>query len=93
MAEYLFGKSGDVEDARLVGDHVQSRKSALTEAARGGSVEVVRFLLEKGADVGMRTEGGVERAHGTAGELAEMGGYAEAARMIGEWGRRGEGKG
>lgn len=90
VVKYLFEKSGDIEDARLVGDHVHSRQSALTEAARGGCMKVISFLLENGANVGMRTEGPrFLRPYGTARDLAEMGGYAEATKVIREWERAG----
>jgi ankyrin repeat protein len=85
VVRYLFERTGLIEDARLVGDRKESSKSALTEAALEGNVEVIKFLLESGADVEVRTAGAVRGFHGTAEEQAENKGYAKAAKVLREW--------
>ena len=66
VVERLLLKGGGIEDAVIPAGNFRSKWSALTEAAREGHVEVIKFLLKHGAVASLRTKGATEAHNSTA---------------------------
>jgi ankyrin repeat protein len=87
MVAYLLDQGADIDE---IPDHTdlsdiqleRGFRNALCEAAWRGHSAVVKLLLERGADAGVRDTNGR-----SAIELAEMEGHESCIRILKEWDR------